>query len=422
MLTPKEAALRIREFARTAREEGSLPLYDVASFISELNPGRQASEPLPVADALDKLAGILEAPATASVTRSQLATLLSRIAMESEFNAALKTARNKLTHDFMQLGDVEEVKKKFKEQNPDISDSELSEIAKQWTQNKDVVKDKTALEPTDQGIGANFDIIRAQGIAAARAANVNRWRPALLGLIFIIDEIGTILVKLGSMDTQKSESLKREIRQIIPQAAKNIEEMSEFSIQAKSDPKFTVEPYSMADGRKKFQIIVTDGGKEKAYRKLFDSKSDADGVVKDLAKGVKDGEGLRAESWEKKAQDEETPWKVDQESAEERALRSRFEQGQPADPTENMEGDDAEEWKDNTDEHKDDFKAAAGDVPHKAAFGPDGNLAKFKEGEPADPTENMSPEDAKAWKVEHDEHKDNFKAAAGEDLSWKTLR
>jgi hypothetical protein len=472
MLTPKEAALRIREFARIAREEGSLPLYDVAAFIRELDPSRMASTAVPVADACDKLAGVLESPATQSVTRAQLATLLSRIAMESEFDAAYTTvttaSKPKLTQDMMQLADVEEVKKKFKAENPDITDEQLSEIAEQWTKNKDVVKDKQALTPTDQGIGVHFDNIRGQAISAARAANVNRWRPALLGLFYIVDEIGTILVKLGSMDTQKSEALKREIRQQLPQAAKNIEEMSEFSIQAaeadisklyhemtahldtfdlawsryekdpeknkaklddalrymkslqtvagviirnlegkaktaKSDPKFTVEPYEMTDGRKKFQIIVKDGGKEKAYRKLFDSESAADGVVKDLVKGVKDGEGLRDESWEKKAAEQQDPWKTDQEPNEEKALRSRFEQGTPADPTKNMDGEDAEEWKDNTDEHKDDFKAA---------FGPDGNLAKFEEGKPADPTENMDPEDAKKWKVEHDEHKDNFRAAA----------
>jgi hypothetical protein len=40
-------------------------------------------------------------------------------------------------------------------------------------------------------------------------------------------------------------------------------------------------------------------------------------------------------------------------------------------------------------------------------------LAKFEEGTPADPTENMSPEDAAEWHQMNDEHKDNFKAAAG---------
>lgn len=40
--------------------------------------------------------------------------------------------------------------------------------------------------------------------------------------------------------------------------------------------------------------------------------------------------------------------------------------------------------------------------------------SRFEEGKPADPTQNMKPEDAKEWKVQHDKHKDNFKAAAEE--------
>jgi len=41
--------------------------------------------------------------------------------------------------------------------------------------------------------------------------------------------------------------------------------------------------------------------------------------------------------------------------------------------------------------------------------------SRFEEGKPADPTQNMSPADAKEWKVQHDKHKDNFKSAAEED-------
>jgi hypothetical protein len=40
--------------------------------------------------------------------------------------------------------------------------------------------------------------------------------------------------------------------------------------------------------------------------------------------------------------------------------------------------------------------------------------SRFEEGKPADPTQNMNPEDAKEWKVQHDKNKDNFKSAAEE--------
>lgn len=38
--------------------------------------------------------------------------------------------------------------------------------------------------------------------------------------------------------------------------------------------------------------------------------------------------------------------------------------------------------------------------------------AKFEEGKPADPTKNMSPEDAAEWKSQTEQNKDNFKEAA----------
>lgn len=457
-MKPKEAATRLREFAKITREEGSLPLYDVAAFIAALGHTRQASSS-PVADTLDRIATVLESGQ--KVSRQQVASILYRMAGEAEVETAMRHASQpKLTQEHMQLGNAEEVKQKFKAENPDITDEALSEIAEQWSKNKNVIKDKSAMSTVDSGIAGHFEVIRSEAIGAARAANSSRWRPALMGIVNIIDEVGTILVALGSMDTQKSEALKREIRQVLPQAAKNIEE-SEFSVMA-GGPKFTVEPYSMSDGRKKFQITLKDGGKEKAYRKLFDSKSDAEGVVKDLEKGVKNGEPLRDESWEKKANDDSVPgqtqdpdpWKVNQESSEDMALRSRFEQGVPADPTQNMDQGDGAEWKENTEEHKDKFKEAAGRTTHlegksghtmcgeeahkdtlvksprdatcyyckqawekkhasKTALGPDGGgtFSKFEEGKPADPTENMSPEDAKAWKEEHDKNKDKFKSA-----------
>ena len=38
--------------------------------------------------------------------------------------------------------------------------------------------------------------------------------------------------------------------------------------------------------------------------------------------------------------------------------------------------------------------------------------SRFEEGAPADPTQNMNPEDSEKWKEMHDKHKDNFKSAA----------
>src|SRR5688572_1738868 len=173
--------------------------------------------------------------------------------------------------------------------------------------------------------------------------------------------------------------------------------------------------------------------------------------------------------------------------ASEEAKRSRFEEGKPADPTKNMDPEDAKAWKENTDEYGDKFKKEAA-RPSEAALldlntvvfgvkqiirgtgntkrvlfsvlsslsraaanmGQDERIlealdraarivnstfsvadmreyadsqevvlaseedkrSRFEEGKPADPTKNMDPEDAKAWKENTEEYGDKFKKEA----------
>lgn len=49
-----------------------------------------------------------------------------------------------------------------------------------------------------------------------------------------------------------------------------------------------------------------------------------------------------------------------------------------------------------------------------------GILSRYEEGEPADPTENMSPEDAKTWRDNTEEHKDKFKKAHSTRIAWES--
>lgn len=53
-------------------------------------------------------------------------------------------------------------------------------------------------------------------------------------------------------------------------------------------------------------------------------------------------------------------------SSEDDAKRSRFEEGKPADPTKNMDPEDAKKWKSNTDEYGDKFKNATDILAWKA--------------------------------------------------------
>lgn len=316
MKTPKQAAEKLREFAKLAREEGAVPYHELVAFIHELDPTKKAHE-ASVADQLDKIAEQLDHTVTgaawaADLTggKTRLAGLLGYLAKEAEYDSALKMASAK--------------------------------------QAKDVVQEKQALATMDEALVRNFEFIRKFAISAARDASVFRWRRALLQLAFIVDEIGTILVQAGSMDTLKAEALKREIRKLLPHAAQEIEDKAEMTLLAN------------------------------------------------------------------------TP---------EEARRSRFEQNVPADPTQNMAPEDAKEWEVKNDEHEDKFKKEAKAKAAKAKTKPkkgtgkvapkskkasenEDKQSRHEEGKPADPTLDMSPEDAKEWDANTEDHKDNFKGAA----------
>ena len=105
------------------------------------------------------------------------------------------------------------------------------------------------------------------------------------------------------------------------------------------------------------------------------------------------------------------------------ARLGRFEEGVPADPTVNMSEEDKKKWEAMNEEHRDKFKTATGLRVrfHEAALPGDivppseaesDTEAKFEEGKPADPTENMTEEQRKEWWKQHGEHKDEFKEAA----------
>lgn len=91
-------------------------------------------------------------------------------------------------------------------------------------------------------------------------------------------------------------------------------------------------------------------------------------------------------------------------------VEARFEEGVPADPTENMNPEDAKKWWEEHDKNKDKFKAASFGTPREPTA-EEAKRSRFEEGKPADPTKNMSPEDAKKWKRQTEEHSDEFKAA-----------
>jgi hypothetical protein len=108
--------------------------------------------------------------------------------------------------------------------------------------------------------------------------------------------------------------------------------------------------------------------------------------------------------------------KTSSEEDGEDGIEARYEEGVPADPTENMTEEDAKEWRLQNLKNKDNFKGSC--VSEET----DGLLAKYEEGKPADPTENMTEEDAKKWKNNTEEHKNEFKKADSHNVIFVSVR
>jgi hypothetical protein len=126
---------------------------------------------------------------------------------------------------------------------------------------------------------------------------------------------------------------------------------------------------------------------------------------------IEEGEGRREYMAAEQVEEIQKVYGLEATAAEEEKeseddKQSRFEEGKPADPTENMSPEDAKKWKEEHEKNKDKFKSAEVE---------DDKQSRFEEGKPADPTKNMNPEDAKKWKGMKEKHKDKFKSAS----DWK---
>lgn len=323
-MTPKQASAKIREIVKTAKEEGSVSTLELAKLAHALDPKpvvKMASAEVSLETRLEKLAAVLEAPLAEGQkhSRSKLATVLRGLMAESELKAITKLASQKEAF-------------------------------------------------TDNTLSSLFDQIRGFAIAGSRAANTNRWRPALLNMYYTVDTIGTILVRLGSTDTSKSEGLKREIRQEIAKASQIDGDAGTVTARhEKGVPASPEDDMSPEDAAKWKEMNELHGDNFKAACESEDGKMGCDS---DESKMSKFEEGVEADPTSNMSEADAKSWKIQNlknrdnfkescdtpQSAEEAAKRSRFEQGQPADPTQMMTPQDAEEWKDNTDEHGDKFK------------------------------------------------------------------
>lgn len=159
LLTPRYAAEGLRRIAWMTRGASGLPQYETARLIHALEEGQGGDDPNNISEGLDKLADVVEEAdgpdraLIASTLRRMLGDSLVRDFNDTEqrtANMATPTTKTalKLSEDDLQLADANEVAKKFKAENPDMTDADLEKVKEQWTKHKDSLKAAAWKTPT----------------------------------------------------------------------------------------------------------------------------------------------------------------------------------------------------------------------------------------------------------------------------------
>lgn len=469
-LTPRHAAEALRRVAWMTRGESGLPQYEVSRLVTALEAGLEGSGPEDVSEGLERLADALEGANDDAPNRTLVASTLRRLLGDALVKDFQKTERrikmaSKLSQEMLQLSDEKEVRKKFKEQNPDVSEADLKEIVKMWEEHKDALKTATDWKtPTAAGRPTELRDIRQMEDLTGPLTHEGETR----GEYLFTDGYGELYRYKAKNDRE----------------AKMMDRYLGFSGLRASDWKAD-EARQVTAGRPKDPTLA------RVWTYLSDVTSDLGSLARGLTvDGLNSGriekEVREIENTAQKALDlvgklgsklrhEVPPW---MQTASDDDKKSRFEEGKSADPTKNMSPEDAKKWKAENDKNKDKFKkdadwkvdaadvnvgrlermvdnterqlkemkaalakyksdpgkmepqlknlaSAAKSIMTTAKMGlremgwklasDDDKKSRFEEGKPADPTKNMSPEDKKKWEAANEKHKDKFKSAA----SWK---
>ncbi len=220
--------------------------------------------------------------------------------------------------------------------------------------------------PQAELVIAQLEDLRTAAITTIRNANGGRWRVALISLGEMVTTIGSVLDQLGNPEgSNKATALYREIRQTalkVPRGGPDEGEpkMAAEMPDADAPPVFGLAMVNeglekVVASAKQAQVAMQGGNAKKMFFRLL---------------GAIDGLGMIGRAYD-------LPdvgflmrvWKVFSKmsgarpttnfAASEEEKESRFEEGKPADPTKDMSPEDAAEWKVNTEKHRDKFKTAA---------------------------------------------------------------
>jgi hypothetical protein len=419
-MNTKEASAWLERLAAEAEHRGKVNPIALMTLITRLEGIPKEASRSEIPTVLRELAqGIIS---NEHPSRLHLATVLRRVLADSMELSAVQIAAG----IYSTAGSREDVINGFRESNPSMTDAQLEEAADQWEKNKDVVKDKQSNTLADQLVESRYEEGKpADPIENMSPEDAKEWKQnteehkdefksASVSDTIVLINIGqhSVGVVVVGPDARMIQSAESELKQAAEDAGASIEdehprdiphldrESSYSGFTAEDEPEYLsdlVEAIKKAAKRVNWisDIQVAHGH----WPKIASAASDpefktAAGDIEYVIWGVPPGEQhenvlyTRAESMPEarkvihtletkhgctkcriqvldltKAPDFSSKKLFKSASMPDTVLadeakRSRFEEGKPADPTENMDPEDAKKWKQQTDEHKDEFKTA----------------------------------------------------------------
>ncbi|MFA5387352.1 MAG: hypothetical protein WC322_03060 [Candidatus Paceibacterota bacterium] len=407
-MTPKATVQAIRAMAAEFTQTGRFPIKAAAELAASLR-----EEPAPTVRLASIPTSMNPTMLTALADVIESGTLRNRERLAVMLDTALTQAvgGQKMQALLQSAGSREEVMDGFKKENPALTPEQLKEIADQWEANKDVVKDKSAansnydalrdwVEPFFKGylngrkailgIQASIKEELGAGMEMASPENLKDLNKFMDAYIAFHESYDHLMRRLpiryasgeGVMD-DKSEPFQavagagEEFQKVNPaitdeQVAKidamhdkhkdvvknkhlagNLTDafgdasiaLSEAFRQAEQD----LEAKS-ATFWKNWKVIekAQGGGVKNETKTIIGESLDVQSAMRKVLKRLNN---LRTMAW------------IDVRTAAESDHESKFEEGKPADPTENMTPEQKAEWERQNKEHKDEFKAASTNLP-----------------------------------------------------------
>lgn len=324
-MNAKSAAELLARIADEVESSGRIPTGAVMSLVGLLEGGTRTASASP-----EKLAGHFRTLATHLTKMLDKGQPPSRMRLASHLRhlvgEGLDTTSAQMASEIYQVSNSrEEVMDGFKQHNPSMSQEDLNEVADQWEKNKDVVKDKHQ---------ASHEARFQEGKPADPTKNMDQ---------------GDKKEWQDSNDQHEDKFKDKKAMMMDAPILRVMKTAYEAGMKAKDDDAEKEMAGAMRELERSLQtalVRASGGGPPK-------------GLMANLSSNLWEFSyywgGVVAASMKM------ADWKTTEATGmpdpmADQAMRSRFEEGQPADPTEDMSPEDAQEWKDNTEEHKDKFK------------------------------------------------------------------